>query len=297
MTESGEVRGPVVFGQVHVPTLLIPVGPFFIGWVLAAETLLPTEATFFIALISIFPFLGLGTLLLNDAYDSEVDALSTRKRNYASSTGRVNGGTLKRFAAISFTVSLLLAFVVSLEFLVVITSLVILAVLYSVPPIQLSRKPGMDLAANALGIGVLCTIAGWLVEAPSSLPPTAWLVTSALGTGTFFMLPALMDYGSDAEGGKMSIVVALGWRRACLLGMVLIGLADVGIIYMSLNSIILNPDFLWVAWVIILGEMVVFPVLAIRQDLMKPLTGAMGGLLFVGNFLIVLSYLGMLGPF
>ncbi len=297
MTEPGEVRGPVAFGQVHVPTLLIPVGPFFIGWVLAAETLLPTEASFFIALVSIFPFLGLGTLLLNDAYDREVDALSARKRNYASSTGRVNGGTLKRYAAISFAASLLLALLVSLGFLVVITMLVVLAVLYSMPPVQLSRRPGLDLAANAIGIGVLCTIAGWVIEAPSSLPPTAWLVTSALGTSTFFMLPALMDYVSDEKGGKMSIVVALGWRRACLLGAVLIGLADVGIIYMSINSIILNPDFLWVAWVIILGELIVFPLLAYRRDLVKPLTGAMGGLLFAGNLLIVLSYLGMLGPF
>jgi len=297
MTEPGEVRGPVLFDQVHVPTLLIPVGPFYIGWVLAAEKLLPNEMSFFIALISIFPFLGLGTLLLNDAYDREVDALSTRKRNYASSTGRVNGGTLKRYAVISFAVSLLLALLVSLEFLVVIGLLVVLAIFYSIPPIQLSRRPGLDLAANALGIGILCTIAGWVIAAPSSLPPTVWLVTSALGTGTFFMLPALMDYGSDEEGGKMSIVVALGWRRACLLGAVLIGLADVGIIYMSLNSIILNPDFLWVAWMIILGELIVFPLLAYHRDLMKPLTGAMGGLLFVGNLLIVLSYLGMLGPF
>lgn len=297
MTEPGEVKGPVIFDQVHVPTLLIPVGPFYIGWVLAAEKLLPTEASFFIALVSIFPFLGLGTLFLNDAYDREVDALSKRKRNYASSTGRVNGGTLKRYAAVSFATSLLLALLVSLGFLVIITVLVILAVMYSMPPIQLSRRPGLDLAANALGIGILCTIAGWVIAAPSSLPPTAWLVTSALGTGTFFMLPALMDYASDEEGGKMSIVVALGWRRACLLGATLIGLADVGIIYMSLNSIILNPDFLWVAWVIILAELIIFPILAHRRDLMKPLTGAMGGLLFFGNLLIVLSYLGMLGPF
>ena len=284
-------------GQVHVPTLLIPVGPFFIGWVLAVGDLLPTEASFFIALASFFPFLGLGTLLLNDAYDIEVDALSARKSNYASSTGRVKGRTLKRYAAISFAVSLLLAILVSLQFLAVIIVLVIVAILYSMPPIQLSRRPGLDLAVNSLCIGILCTIAGWVVGAPSSLPPTAWLITSALGTGTFFMLPALMDHASDAAGGKTSVVVALGWRRACLLGAVLIGLADLGIIYMSMNSIILNPDFLWVAWIIILGELIVFPLLAFRRDLMKPLTGAMGALLFVGNLLIVLSYLEMLGPF
>ncbi len=197
----------------------------------------------------------------------------------------------------SFMASLVLAFVVSLRLGAVIAVLVALALLYSVPPIQLSRRPGWDLAANSIGIGVVCTIAGWVVASDEPLPPIPWLVTSALGTGTFFFLPTLMDHESDRKGGKKSIVVNLGWRRSCLLGLILISLADVGIIYMSLSSIVLSPSFLWVAVPIIAGEIVVFPLLAYNEGKIKPLTATMGMLLFLGNMLIVLSYLGHLGPF
>jgi 4-hydroxybenzoate polyprenyltransferase len=296
MRFRGEVKGPVVFDQVHLPTLLVPVGPFYIGWILASQRLLPTEASFYIALLSLM-ILGLGTVLVNDAHDITVDALSHRKARFATSTGRITGDRLKAIAASSFGAALMTATLVSVEFMVVIGLLVILALLYSVPPVQLSRRPGVDLTVNGFGIGVLCTIAGWVLVSPGSLPPIVWLVTSWFGTGTFFLLPALMDLDSDLEGGKVTVAVMIGWRRACHLGFILIGLADVGIVLMSLTSIILNPSFLYIAWPIILGQLLVFPILASRRDLLKPLTGAIGGLLFIGNLLIVLSYLDVLGPF
>jgi 4-hydroxybenzoate polyprenyltransferase len=298
MGSGGGGRTPLlVLGQVHLPTLLVPVGPFFIGWVLASEALLPTGLDFWLALASMLPFLGLGTVLVNDAYDAPVDALSRRKGHLPASTGRLGRGTLLGAAAAMFAAALALAWAVNTAFLAAMAALVLLALLYSVPPVQLSRRAGLDLAANSLGIGVVCTVAGWAVERGASLPPAAWLVTSALGTGTFFMLPTLMDHASDLAGGKLGTVVRLGWRRACYLGMALIALADVGIVYMSLGSVILRPSFLYVAWAVILGELVVFPLLARRQDLVRPLTASMAGLLFAGNLLIMLSYLGALGPF
>lgn len=287
----------MLFHQVHLPVLLIPVGPFYIGWVLAAQSLLPTDWSFYVALASILPFLGLGTVLANDAFDVNVDALSVRKGAFASSRGEVDRRRLSLLAGAFLVISFGLALVASLEFAVVIALLIGLALLYSVPPVQLSKRPGPDLLANMIGIGVLCTIAGWVLAAPDSLPPMIWLVTSALGAGTFFLLPALMDFESDSRGGKMTVAVSLGWVGACGLGAALISMADVGIIYMSMASIVLKPAFLWIAWPIILGEVVIFPVLARRRDLLKPLTGAMGGLLFMGNLLIVLSYLDLLGPF
>jgi 4-hydroxybenzoate polyprenyltransferase len=297
MGDGGRTGGLVVFDQVHLPVLLIPVGPFYIGWVLAAQRLLPTEWTFYVGLLAILPFLGLGTVLLNDAYDTSVDRLSRRKGSFASSRGEVKVGRLRAMASLSLVIALILAFLASWQYGVVITVLVVLTVLYSVPPVQLSRRPGTDLVANMVGIGILCTVAGWVLASPETLPPAIWLVTSALGTGTFFMLPALMDYESDLEGGKRTVAVLLGWSGACALGTALISLADVGIVLMSLTSIILKPAFLWIAWPIILGEVVTFPLLARRPDLLRPLTAAMGGLLFIGNLLIVLSYLDLLGPF
>ncbi len=297
MSQGGKVGGLVLFDQVHLPILLIPLGPFYIGWVLAAGRLLPDTWQFYVGLLSILPFLGLGTVLLNDAYDTQVDALSKRKGGLASSGSRIPKRVLIGVAIVSLAISLVLASVAGFVFSIAILVLILITILYSVPPIQLSRRPGLDLLANMVGIGAVCTIAGWVLASPGSLPPTVWLVTSALGTGTFFLLPALMDYESDLEGGKRTVAVVLGWERACALGLVLIAAADVLIVYMSLNSIILKPSFLWIATPIIVGELIIFPILARRKDLLKPLTGAMGGLLFIGNLMIVLSYLDLLGPF
>lgn len=283
--------------QVHLPILFIPVGPFYIGWVLASGTLVPGSVSFLLGFLSVLPFLSLGTVLLNDAYDIDVDPNSRRKGGLPSSKGRLGQSQLRTAGLLSLASSVVLAVAVNTAFLAVISLLVVLSLLYSVPPVQLSRRPGLDLLANALGIGVLCTIAGWVVASPGDVPPSAWLVTSAFGTGTFFLLPTLMDFSSDGSGGKTTIVVALGWGPSCLLGLVLITMADVGIVYMSLSSIILNPGFLWIAWPIILGEMAIFPLLVRRRDLLRQLTGAMSGLLFVGNLVIVLSYLDLIGPF
>lgn len=297
MSDGGADRGLVVFDQVDLSVLLIPVGPFYMGWVLASSTLLPSDWQFFTGLLAIIPFLGLGTVLLNDAYDTTVDSLSTRKGRYASSTERIDPGKLRVVATASFAASLLFGLLVSIEFAIAILALIALAGMYSMPPVQLSRRPGLDLLANMVGIGVICTTAGWAIADPGTLPPVVWLVTSALGTGTFFMLPALMDYDSDREGGKRTLAVALGWVGSCWLGFSLISLADVGIVYMSLASVILKPSFLWVAWPIIAGQLIVFPLLARRRELLKPGTMAIGSLLFVGNLLILLSYLDLIGPF
>jgi 4-hydroxybenzoate polyprenyltransferase len=297
MREGGKSGGLVLFGQVDLQVLLIPLGPFYIGWVLASQRLLPTDWTFYLGLLAIFPFLGIGTVLLNDAFDVDVDRLSRRKGRFASSRGEVDRGRLVFLAAISLVASIVLAVVAATDFGLVIILLVGLTALYSFPPINLSRRPGLDLFANMLGIGVFCTIGGWVLGTPEGLPPAAWLITSALGTGTFFLLPALMDYESDKAGGKRTVAVSLGWVGACGLGTTLISMADVGIVYMSLSSIILKPPFLLIAWPIILGEVIIFPVLARRREMLRTLTGAMGTLLFIGNLLIVLSYLDMLGPF
>lgn len=297
MSERGSTGRLVLFGQVHLPVLLIPAGPMYIGWVLATQRLLPTEWSFLAGLLSVLPFLGLGTVLLNDAFDVGVDRLSARKGGFASSRSGVDKARLVALAAVALAISITLAIIVSTRFAATIGLLVVLDVLYSVPPVQLSRRPGLDLSANMLGIGVLCTVAGWVMGGADGLPPAVWLVTAALGTGTFFMLPALMDYESDLAGGKRTVAVSLGWTGACALGATLISLADVGIVYMSLASVILRPSFLWVAFPIIAGEVIVFPVLARRRQDLKALTAAMGGLLFLGNLLIVLSYLELLGPF
>jgi len=290
-------RRILLFGQLDPLVLVVPAGPFYIGYVLAAHSLAPTSWRFATALVCIVPFLGAGTVLLNDLYDVGVDRGSPRKSAMAHVTGTASGRRLALAAAACLTVALALAAVTSLAFLAVIAALVVLALVYSVPPVQLSRRPGLDLAANAIGIGALVTVAGWVVAAGATLPPLAWLVTSSLGTGAYFVLTTLLDIGPDRAGGKRSVSVHLGWGGACALGTALIAAADVGIVYMSLTTTILNPTFLWVAAPIIACELAVLPIVAAHPAFGPQGLAAMSLLLFVGNLVILLSYLDLLGPF
>ena len=287
----------LLFGQLDPLVLLVPAGPFYNGYVLGAHALAPTSWGFAVALVCIIPFLGAGTVLLNDLYDAGVDRGSPRKSATASANGTTSGRSLALAAAACLAVALALATAVSPAFLAVVAALVALSLAYSVPPVQLSRRAGLDLAANAVGIGGLCTMAGWVVAAGITLPPPAWLATSSLGTGTYFVLTTLLDIGPDEAAGKTTVGVRLGWRRACWLGAGLIAAADAGIVWMSVTGTILHPSFLWVAAPIIAGELWVFPALAARPRSARLGLLAMSALLFVGNLAILLSYLRMIGPF
>jgi 4-hydroxybenzoate polyprenyltransferase len=290
-------RARVLLGQLDLLVLLVPVGPFYIGWTLSTGGLLPGTRAFAMAMLSIVPFLGAGTVLLNDAYDVDVDTRSRRKGGYRASLGLASPRSLVAAAAACMTVAVALAALASPWFLLWTAMLAALAVAYSVPPARLSRRPPWDLVANAVGIGVVCTLAGWSLERGPTAPPVAWLLTSALGTGAFFVLTALLDAPTDAAGGKRSVAVALGWGRACALGLALIAAADAGIVYMCMASVVLSPSFLWVAGPVIALELLVFPLVASRRASALAGAFAMAALLLVGNALIVLSHAGGLGPF
>lgn len=287
----------MLLGQLDILVLLVPLGPFYIGWSLASGELLPGTRAFALAALSMLPFLGAGTVLLNDAYDVDVDARSRRKGGYRASMGLVSPRSMVAAAAACWAAATALAALASPWFLLWTAVLVALAAAYSVPPLRLSRRPPWDLAANSVGIGVVCTLAGWSLEGGPTAPPAAWLVTSALGTGAFFVLTALLDAPTDEAGGKRSVAVALGWSRACALGLALIAAADVGIVYMCLAPVVLRPSFLWVAAPVIALELLVFPLVASRRASALAGTLAMAALLLVGNALIVLSHAGALGPF
>jgi len=293
-----EVASPpkrIMFGQLDPLVLMLPLGTFYMGWVLGTGSLLPADVRFIPAILSIFPFLAVGTVLVNDAYDADVDAQSRRKKGLDLSTGRLGSGKVLAVSVAAFAASLVLAGFVSLKFFIVVGALTILAIAYSSPPMRLSRRAGLDLLANAVGLGSLCIIAGWVASGASSIPPPVWLFTVAFGAGAFFLFPALMDLESDEAGGKRGTAVVLGWKGSCALGTMLMGLANAGIVYMCVHSIILYPRFLLLAWPIIVLEMVVFPLLSKEKRRLKPMMLAMAALLSLGNVLILLSFTGYLG--
>jgi len=87
---------------------------------------------------------------------------------------------------------------------------------YSLPPLSLSRRPGWDLLANAVGYGGVTFLLGsgsgiqWPLDALR-------LSAAVLAVGAVFLHTTLLDREGDALDGKITTGVRLGERRTRLL--------------------------------------------------------------------------------
>jgi chlorophyll synthase len=88
---------------------------------------------------------------------------------------------------------------------------VVMAVLYSVPPVRLKARAGWDLLINCLGFGLLTPLAGWGVTG-RPLPPG--VLSAAVGFAFLFaaFYPATQIYqiGEDRARGDRTLVIVLG---------------------------------------------------------------------------------------
>jgi 4-hydroxybenzoate polyprenyltransferase len=87
---------------------------------------------------------------------------------------------------------------------------------YSVPPLRLAARAGLDLAANAIGYGVLAV---WIGAGDASLS-RAWIGTG-FAVAAVFVHTTLLDLAGDARTGKRTIGVVLGTRMSQWVGLVL----------------------------------------------------------------------------
>jgi chlorophyll synthase len=284
----------LLFNQFEPLILTVPILPFYMGLAFATGSLAPYDFKFLIAFIAIFPFLGTSTLLLNDIHDMKVDPGSKRKAGRSLETGSLSQKKARGWIALSMAASLLLAWFVNTHFLITIAGLHFLSWIYSTPPARLTSRPVLDLAANVLGIGVLCNVAGWVAAAPGTCPPVAWLYTSGMGAGVAFIMLAAIDVRSDAAGGKKTTVVWLGESNGLLLGLGLLFAANLGIMYLAKNAILLTRSFLYIALPFIALETATYILLMSRpKSLGRGYIWIIGELAF-GNLLILLNFGGIL---
>lgn len=82
---------------------------------------------------------------------------------------------------------------------------------YSVPPLRLVARPGLDLVANAIGYGGVALVLGatsWYAAGPLRL------VACGLAVACVFLHTTLMDLDGDRRTGKRTTGVVLGPLRA-----------------------------------------------------------------------------------
>jgi chlorophyll synthase len=293
--------------------------PFYIAWAFASDKAFPTYISrllfipdtgslenlpmemlvFILGLISMGPFLGGATILYNDYWDYVKDKNNRRKKNLPLLKGRLKRRSILFVSSFLFLLSLLIGFFISYQFMFFLFLCILLCICYSTPPIRLKERPGIDLLTNLVGIGLFCSLAGWVVVRPISEFPILWAITCMLGVGAIYMPTTMIDYEPDKAEGVRTIATHLGKRRSFFIGMAFVIGSNSMIILMSLIGYLVDRGFLVYAIPIIIAQ------IGIYYYLLRGLTfrGGYLAILFlaillgIGNTLMVFYHAGILmGP-
>jgi 4-hydroxybenzoate polyprenyltransferase len=228
---------------------IVAIVPLYIGWVLgqpAAERhLFIDDLRVALGIITVGPFLGTSTLLLNAYYDMFTTDRANPRKRYTQvveeliSIGLMDRETL-RLASFGFAaLGLLLAAYVSYSlvnygslatsgpvtslvgtqgFTVVMVLITLLSIAYSHPALRWKGVPGLDLLTNMIGFGIICPLAGWVLMRPLEQAPWWYFGTIALFLGAVYAPTTASDYEADKMYGIRTLAVHLGIGRTLVLG-------------------------------------------------------------------------------
>jgi 4-hydroxybenzoate polyprenyltransferase len=100
-----------------------------------------------------------------------------------------------------------------------LTVALLLALVYSLPPLRLCSRPWWDLAANAIGYGGLAYIIGHGALSNDLMPAIMGAVPWVLLVAGTFLHTTILDAEGDAAAGKHTTTVVFGERRSALLSL------------------------------------------------------------------------------
>lgn len=197
---------------------------------------LAASGPFLLALVVMGPLLWAATLLINDVHDLPGDRVNPRKARSPLVQGLVTLGLAHRGAYFFAAASLAAAACVNASFLLMVAGCLALAWLYSVPPIRLKTRPGMDVAVNAIGIGVLAGMAGWAVARPLAEFPYVFLPQGLLVATAIYVPTTLWDLEADRVTGYLTIATHLGAERTYRIGWWAWVLCNAGALVLAWND-------------------------------------------------------------
>jgi chlorophyll synthase len=289
--------------------------PYYMGWVFATRKLYPPYLfdllagnnpthgsyiefiSFLFGLLAMAPFLGGSTLVYNDYWDSEVDKTSKRKEDFPLPQGLLPQRSLLSASIFLMVLALLFALFVSILFMILIGICILLSILYSTPPVRLKNRAGIDVVTNAIGAGVICSLAGWIVAKPLLDYPVLWGFTSLFGVSSIYIPTTIIDSDNDKRFGVNTFAVKLGKKKAFYAGIFCITAANALIIIMGFMNYLIDLEFLVVAWPIAVAQPTIY-YLILRKLTFKSVYRtimALAGLLVGGNILLLTYYVGWWG--
>ncbi|MDG4802314.1 UbiA family prenyltransferase [Micromonospora sp. WMMD980] len=197
----------------------------YAGSVLATRTWLPPVGTVprsLAALVVLGPLVWTAVLTVNDRHDLSSDRRHPRKAGTPLVTGVLTRADLARWHVGATVAAAALAMTaVGPVFALGTAVVLLLGWAYSAPPVRLKSRPGLDVAANALDVGVLAPLAGWSLHRPVTEYPALIAALGLLLVAALYLPTTVLDADADTAAGDTTAAVRWGPRRCRHAGLVL----------------------------------------------------------------------------
>lgn len=198
--------------------ILIPIWTFFLLGAYHSPSS-SSEPGSILSGISTYTALLGAIYVINQITDRETDRRNDKLFLISRGIITVKGAWIE--AAILAASSLIAAFLfLPSVFMVITAASLFLGLAYSLEPVRLKRRPFLDVAANAVGIGILNTMAGW-AAAGGNFEGLHVLLPYPFAVASVHVITAIADIEGDSEQGLRTTGVVLGRRSGVIVSVVL----------------------------------------------------------------------------
>jgi 4-hydroxybenzoate polyprenyltransferase len=203
------------------PMILVPVWTFYLlgAWHGRTTSGTQTDPLHLISGMVAFTLMLGAAYIVNQITDREADRANDKLFLLSHGIISIKGAWIE--AAILASSSIAIGFfLLPGRFLIILSISMLLGILYSIEPFRLKRRPVLDIASNAIGSGIVNTLAGWSAG-NASLDGWIVLLPYTLAVASVHMVTALADMDGDRDSGLMTSGVVLGRRKGMILAILL----------------------------------------------------------------------------
>ena len=225
--------------------------PFFIGYVVGAETLYDFDLFYGFLIIA---FLTSSTFVLNHICDLELDRKNPRKEFSLLVRGTLS---LKQSWFIFWFLQLgciLLSLRYNNDFMFCIICLTLISFVYNVKPFRFKTKPGLDLLSNGISLGFFIPLSAWSINQPIESFPQLYFFATICYLLALYCPTMAVDVEFDRKFGIETFATKVGASATMKLSWAFTIFGVIALLYSGFYEIFpWNRKLLiWTGWLLIL---------------------------------------------
>ena len=229
--------------------------PFFIGYVVGAETLYDFDLFYGFLIIA---FLTSSTFVLNHICDLELDRKNPRKEFSLLVRGTLS---IKQCWFLFWFLQLgciLLSLRYNNDFMFCILCLTLISFVYNVEPFRFKTKPGLDLLSNGLSLGFFIPLSAWSINQPIESFPQLYFLATFCYLLALYCPTMAVDVEFDRKFGIQTFATKVGAPATMKLSWAFTILGVIALLYSGFFEIFpWNRKLLiWTGWLLVLEVLV-----------------------------------------